>query len=114
MIEKFLSGENIIFSDVVGFEKDLIYLRREGEPLLVRKYIGGGGLYQSVFTLCMRCGSSGDFSLLTDMTDRLLAAPLPGGAVSFEITKAPHVTNNSATTQRAEAECRLVWAKNTD
>lgn len=107
MVKEFLTsvlGE-IRDCSTLGFEEGKIYLRREGEPMFVRRYIGGGGLCREVFSLCIRTGGSG--ALLDEARDALLAAPLPPGAASFDIIKSPHLTNNSAATARFEMKCEL-------
>ncbi len=110
MLESFFYGEDIIFDDALGLQTDKIYLRREGEEEILRKYIGGGGVYQTVFSLCLRTGLTGDALALDAVLKRISARPLPDGVICFEVLKTPHLTNNSAATKRFEAKCRIIYA----
>ncbi len=110
MLEAFLDGEDIVFCDKLGFETDKFYLRREGEPEIIKKYIGGGGMYQTVFSICIRTGTGDSISQLTALAGRLSHRPLPASVICFEILKSPHIVNNSAATSRHEMKCRIIYA----
>ncbi len=110
MVEKLFENEDIVFSDVLGLEEDKIYLRREGEPQIYKKYIDGSYIAQEIFTLCIRSRSDGREKLAA-VTERLFASPLSEGVLSLEILKSPHLTGNSAATSRFETEIKLLMHK---